>query len=400
MRLKPTSNFLKRGFAKICRDFITLITKRKRNRIVFIQESSSGSNSYALFIFANEEIKYKYELILLNRNDSTGLSHFIRMYRLLSSAQLIVTTHASFKPGKKYLHLQLWHGFPLKKLGLMEQEKSQKFKHLKEWEKVDFVMSYSETYNTFLNACMLTDPRKYVITGAPRNDFLFKSDGHLKSNSLFSDVSDDYKLMIFMPTFREGYNKKQGDKEYNNPFGFKEFLTENFDNFLEKNKYKLILKLHPDEETLILKYFLNYPVKNILILQDKDLTSNGFDLYEILNSFELLITDYSSVFVDFLLLDKPIIFAPVDLDAYKKTRGLVVESYDSWTPGPKVYDQEALQNEICNCMSNPDYYREQRTLLRDIQHRYTDGESSSRLWNFIDSHMPRNIQNPRFDNDR
>lgn len=337
-------------------------------------------------------MKQKYDLVLYKRPASTDFFHFVEMYTLIATAQLIVTTHASFKPGKKYSHLQLWHGFPLKKLGLMEQEITDRFKPLKEWQQADYIMSYSETYSTFLNACMLTDPRKYIITGAPRNDFLFKLNDPLKIRPLFGNALDTDKLIYFLPTFREGYSKKQGNKEYNNPFGFKEFSPEVFDRFLEVNNCKMIFKPHPDEESLILKYFLNYPLKNILILRDKDLMTNGLDLYELLNSCALLITDYSSVFVDYLLLDRPIIFAPVDIDAYKQTRGMVVESYDSWTPGPKVYDQDSLQNEIFKCITMEDYYRENRAMMRDIQHRYNDGESSGRMWEFIDQIMPKPIK--------
>ena len=45
------------------------------------------------------------------------------------------------------------------------------------------------------------------------------------------------------------------------------------------------------------------------------------EFYETLNAADLLITDYSSVYFDYLLLDRPLIFVPVDLEEYIETRG-------------------------------------------------------------------------------
>lgn len=384
-------NLIQRILGKICRDIVTLLTKRKRNRILLVQESSSGSNSYALWKLASDDVRTKYELILYQESEQgrKGLAHFVAKHRLISSAQLIVSTHGSYKPSKRHIHLQLWHGVPAKKIGVMESGKTNRFRTSKAWRQVNYIMSYSETYSTFLNTCMVTDPNKYIITGAPRNDFLFLSDGLSNIQKIFGDSIADNKLIFFLPTFREYYSKSQGKKEYNNPFGFKEFSPQEFDDCLEENRCKLIFKPHPHEEAVILNYFRNYPLNNMLVLRDKDLVTNRLDLYELLNACDILITDYSSVFYDYLLLDRPIIFAPVDIDAYKNTRGFLIESFESWAPGPKVFDQNALQTEISRCLAEKNYYGEQRGWMRDLQHRYKDGESSKRLWDFIDSILGR-----------
>ena len=386
IEMDTLNNLRKRILNKIGRDLITLFTYRKRNRILFMQESASGSNSYALWKLAGDSVKNKYELILAadSSDEGKGLVHFIKKNRLLASAQLIVTTHASYKPSKKHLHLQLWHGETIKKLGVMVKDGSGRYLLPKSWQKVDYIMSYSETYSTFLNACMVTDPNKYIITGAPRNDFMFLADGLSNLRKIFGDKLEGYKTIFFLPTYREGRcGKGQPDKECNNPFCFKGFLPEEFDSFLEKNKCKMVFKPHPNEEPVVLEYFRNYPLKNMLILRDSDLVSKQLDLYELLNACEILITDYSSIFCDYLLLDKPMIFTPVDIDAYKEARGFLVESFESWTPGPKVLNQDALQKEIGKCFADKDYYALQREGSRNLHHRYKDGESSERLWEFI-----------------
>lgn len=60
-------------------------------------------------------------------------------------------------------------------------------------------------------------------------------------------------------------------------------------------------------------------MKKKILLGKKLLTvPNQMDLYEILPHTDLLITDYSSVYFDYLLLDKPIVFTPTDLGEYSK----------------------------------------------------------------------------------
>jgi CDP-glycerol glycerophosphotransferase (TagB/SpsB family) len=385
-------NFLQKCLSRLGRDLIALFTRVKKDRIVFIQESSSGSNSYALWRAADEAMRKKYDLVLYKMPPKENFSIFVKKHRLISSARLIVTTHSSFKPSKKNIHLQLWHGVPLKKIGSMEVGRTAKFKPSKLWRQVDYIMSYSETYTTFLNACMLSDPYKYVITGAPRNDCLFTSEGKVEIRKILGRVDQDVKYVFYIPTFREGYlGLKQGDKTYENPFGFKRFDPERFDRFLADNKCVMIFKPHPHEEKLMQGYFNEYPLQNMVLLTDDHLKTNGVDFYEVLNACDILITDYSSVFYDFLLLDRPIIFSPVDLEAYKATRGLMIESFDGWVPGPLALDQDALEVEITQSLYQKDYFREKRNNMSANHHRYRDGNSSARLWKFMDNLLSQQI---------
>ena len=102
-----------------------------------------------------------------------------------------------------------------------------------------------------------------------------------------------------------------------------------------------------------------------------------------MNGVDLLITDYSSVYFDYLLLDRPIIFVPVDLEEYRKTRGFLLEPYDYWTPGKKALNQKDLQNMILQSFIKDDNV-ERRNELKNIVHYYQDGNSSERVWNLID----------------
>lgn len=83
------------------------------------------------------------------------------------------------------------------------------------------------------------------------------------------------------------------------------------------------------------------------------------EITDILNAFDLLITDYSSIYIDYLLTSKPVMFLPYDIDEYSKGRGFNFD-YDAVTPGPKPSTFSQFQSEIMKLLYNPDYYTEER----------------------------------------
>jgi len=191
-------------------------------------------------------------------------------------------------------------------------------------------------------------------------------------------------LFFYMPTYRYTVrgNRLEGNRAWNNLFDFSRFDINEFCNFLEDKDCILFVKLHPAEE----RYFVDkVPLtKNIKLITNDLLTSKGMDLYEILNAANILITDYSSVYFDLLLLDTPIIFIPIDYEKYEESRGFLL-SYEEWTPGPKCTSQEQLQKQILMYLRDKGYYRTERKNILTKTHTYFDGNSCNRTWNFIES---------------
>ena len=187
-----------------------------------------------------------------------------------------------------------------------------------------------------------------------------------------------------MPTYRytPRGDRSEGDRSWMNIFGFKDFDINDFVRFLEENNYILFVKLHPAEE----KKFINEVPKNnnIRIITNMMLFEKGIDLYETLNSASILITDYSSVYFDILLLDIPIIFTPIDLEEYQRDRGFLLEPYEEWAPGPKCITQEALQENIIKSLSEQSYYSKERKMVLKKVHKYSDGNSCASTWSFIE----------------
>ena len=271
-----------------------------------------------------------------------------------------------------------------KKMGVMEHGTNDTFKFYKSWLDVDHILSYSETYTTFLNACMVTDPKKYIVTGAPRNDLLITSDGRSYLEQIFGKQIENSKLFGLLQLLGLFW-QNQGNKSFQNPFGFKNFNPDVFDTFDQKD-VRVVLKPHPQEEKLIVKYFKNYPMKNLLILKSKHLDIFKIDFYEVLNCGDILITDYSSIFYDFLLLNKPILFIPPDIKEYEVDRGFLMESYLNFVPGPTINNQNELISQISNIFKNNiDIYEKDRKWMLKFCHRYVDSNSSNRIFDFVEN---------------
>src|SRR5699024_10461945 len=130
-------------------------------------------------------------------------------------------------------------------------------------------------------------------------------------------------------------------------------------------------------------YIYNNQLNNVHVLRDLDLIEKNLDLYELVNAADLLITDYSSIYFDFLLLDRPIIFIPLDIEEYRKTRGFLAEPYEYWTPGPKSFCYEDFEKQILRSLKDNDYYKDERRVICNMVHHYKGSNSSRRVMNLI-----------------
>jgi CDP-glycerol glycerophosphotransferase (TagB/SpsB family) len=355
----------------------------KRKNISLVYTSLSGSNTIALYKLASKYIREKYNISLVLGDLSS------ESIEAISNSDVAIFTDGNFPLKSKYkdklpIVIDLWHGFPLKAMGYIDKGENYKDLIKSVWDNVDYITSYSSLFNELMNKCISTDLSKYIITGAQRNDLLFYTDGRKNIEDLFQENFNNSKFIFYMPTYRytPRGNRIEGNKNRENIFGFNNFNINEFIEFLEKNNYIFFMKLHSAEEK---SFISKIPVnKNIRIISSDILAKKGMDLYEVLNSANVLITDYSSVYFDTLLLDIPTIFTPIDLHEYIKSRGILLEPYEDWTPGPKCITQESLQDKITECLLKPNYYSKERKDILSKIYRYTDDNSCNRTWDFID----------------
>lgn len=344
------------------------------NKICLLIENHSGSSTLALSKDIKETIRNKYNIVTVF-NSKKDHNYY---YNLLTS-NLIIHTH-DFRCNDNQINIQLWHGVPIKGLSYMSNYANQnkEANHIA-WSKLDYIVSYSQTYSTLLNSCYGVDGKKYKVLGMPRNDFLFNYNSCIdKLESIMKQNLEHKKIIFYLPTYRNTiFGEKNGQWNSNINF-FSADQLKVFDEFLEENNILLVTKRHPQEEENIICS------KNIFVLNENKLVEYNIDLYEILGCAKLLITDYSSVYFDYLLLDRPVIFYIPDFDIYKEDRGFLLEPFDFWAPGMKCKNIEDLKNAIKESLVSPEEFKEQRNLITSIIHQHQDDQSCKRVWKFID----------------
>ena len=338
-------------------------------KVALLCDNNSGSNTLALYNYLKKTEEFKNKVILIdvkNKNKS--------YYYDLITSNIIFKTHEGTNIEGK-INIQLWHGFPYKTLGsekVIATDTEVKLKR-KEWSKLKTTISYSEIYSDLMNCCYNNE--KFEITGMPRNDLLFDSDGKNNLNNLLKIKNK--KIIMYMPTFRESYYGEENGGEHGYLFNSNDFSAKEFNDYLIKENLIFIYKLHPYDIKEFKGKFKEY--SNILDLNDYTYEK---DLYEFINGVDILVTDYSSIYFDYLLLDKPIIFYVPDKDEYVKNRGVLLNPFNFWMVGDKTINLKALIRSI-DVNLKEDKYLEKRNIIKNIVHKYIDNKASFRIYEYL-----------------
>jgi CDP-glycerol glycerophosphotransferase (TagB/SpsB family) len=291
-----------------------------------------------------------------------------------------------FNLAYKSRKVQLFHGVPLKKIGLKNPqiEMQRRFLIMRVYHAVagqypnyDMFLATSAFFGekVFANSYK---SRRIFVSGYPRNDVLFTSPGggflREQERILLEKINrlkaSGLKIVLYVPTFRD----HEGDALSANRLDL-----QSLSDFAVQNNIYFLFKFHLHEKS---RFHLDKeePFDNICFLPDIK------DIYPFMPLADLMITDYSSIFFDFLLLKRPIVFFPFDLDTFlTKDRGLNFD-YDKFTPGPRCMTQVQLEKEISTFLvKGKDEYHEKRDEICDIAFKYNAGNSCERVWNEIET---------------
>lgn len=249
--------------------------------------------------------------------------------------------------GKNRLIVNLWHGVPLKKIALMDP-------NLKKAARIYFKKIFSENYTWILTTSRELVPvmaksfqvseDRLRVWGQPRNDCIFDPpDRKQILEDVYPDLPEYKKVVLYAPTFRDYGNTRL--------FPFEDFDKKVFEDFLEQEKILLLLRLHIKEAAAADAY-VSSRIRRFGSEEAGDVTG-------MLGMFDLLITDYSSIYIDYLLTDKPLMFLPYDRERYLDGRGMNFD-YDEVTPGPKPETMKEFMMEIKEFMNGEDSWKKER----------------------------------------
>lgn len=267
------------------------------------------------------------------------------------------------------IKINLWHGFPLKKIGYycnnnniknirdaIAQSETKTQYQIGKWNDA-FYLAFSDTLAKHMQYAFGCNNKKIIIGPYPRHAYImgdikkmYLPNEKLAIQSILKAKKRGQYIVLYLPTFRD--NLSFNDICAKTPLLLKSFL--------KKNNIYLITKLHFAASQNNISYA---GAKDVIINLPKE-----SDIYNFLDLSDLLITDYSSVFFDYILLKKPMLFYCFDYEYYlNKDRGFLYD-YDKMTPGEKVKSIDELKNTILHIKNAKyEYIKNARAQLEQVK---------------------------------
>ena len=225
-----------------------------------------------------------------------------------------------------------------------------------------------------------------ALLGFPRNDALLEPKG------LLDRVVDrrGRKVIFWLPTFRK--HKQQSEVSYDLPgtglplLGEENAIRE-LCSVLEQNGVMVVLKPHPAQDMSAVHAVGS---DSFAVISDADLGKADVRLYEALADSDALMTDYSSVYCDYLVTGKPIALTFDDIDRYAASRGFVYDDVKSVVKGRYLTRASELFDFVGELSRGEDVSREERAQANAFFNHYQGG-SAERVAEFIKSYLLENF---------
>ena len=319
----------------------------------------------------------------------TVLMKSIKGFWALSRAKVAVFTNSqrdlaldpSLLPNSLHL-IALRHGRSVKRVRFARKKhkisSDESESRRREGNLIKYAISTSEMISDIQEECLCIGRDKHKVTGYPRNDHITNvtQNNRQKLNSDFINISNYEKIILYGPSWRHGRKPTKF-------FPFDDFKSTELIDYLEINNVLMLLRPHVND-------FHNFLENNPHCLQllesnnIKTATHRDFpDVNYLLPFVDVLISDYSALYHDYLLLNRPMIFFPYDYDDFESLNGFLYDYYKN-LPGPAVYSFLIFIEELKKLFSNIDDYKNRRIILRNKIHKYKDSNSSARVYKLIE----------------
>lgn len=299
----------------------------------------------------------------LPRRSLRGRLRFLRAAHVMTTGRL----YGSRPPPTSQVVVSLWHGEPPTKVtGRFEGRGG-------------LACTYAPVCSTVGRAYRAAEfdlsPLQVPIIGAPRNDRMLQADAAAVRRRLLGDDAGR-TVFCWLPSYRVGHfgDQLRVDVAGGTGLPYSAEDIRRIDDWLVTHDARAVVKIHHRDVNSFTEDY-----RALRVLTQGDLEREGLTLYPALAAFDALITDMSSVWVDYLLLDKPMIFAFPDLADYRQGRGLNLEPYDRWVPGPLAEDVDTLLGALGDVVAGHDPMAAERGRARVRFHQFLDDRSAVRL---------------------
>lgn len=340
----------------------------KKNRVAFV--SMHNENFCDALGAVRDELKKRggYDFVYITRQDLSlsnplkALAFFIVKSRLLATAEYVFLNDNFLPMGKlkfrsEAVITQLWHAEgAFKKFGLhIPQNDALRKAEIAANSKLSFVVCSSEGVRKIYAEAFGVNEEKVLPLGAPRVDYLKNEKNR---ESALREIHEKYpqtknkKIILYAPTFRDDPER---DKEILKKFNIAALKKALGD------EYEIFVRLHPQ-----------------IHISDRDTegatdVTDFSDVRKLILASDVLVTDYSSICMDFAFLQKKTVFFAYDLDWYTERRNFYFD-YESFVPGLVAKNTDELISSI-----KGDFQTERNEKFREFNFDFFDSESAKRV---------------------
>ena len=315
------------------------------------------------------------QLMNYGNNNPRLFDKFYYRYLMYTSVGLIYCNRVlGFNRPDQY-SIMLQHGMPLKASngGYCIHDNCTEClcvsEYFKDYYHKDFDISYEKMFFGYF----------------PRTDYFFTKEDILKKFGI-----DSYdKVLMWLPTYRKSnVESMHGFNIEGSATGIPIINSiediEQIDKFLRDNNMLILFKAHPVQP---LDANIASKLTNFKVITNDDLKNADIQLYELLGKTDAMITDYSSVYYDYLLADKPIGLTVDDIDDYIANRGFVYEDPFEVLKGEKILNTADMISFLTNIRDEKDITAKERREVKDRIYPYEAGHSTEYIAEHIYSEI-------------
>jgi CDP-glycerol glycerophosphotransferase len=289
-----------------------------------------------------------------------GLLHFL-------TARYVFFTHTCYTPRfpSRVVSVNVWHGMPVKRVGWMTPAG-------KEIPAARYAPATSPFWADVIQES-LRPVSGTLVTGLPRNDRLLLGATGMPARLGYA-AEDCRTLIAWLPTFRSFRDGPAGSLRRTHSLAVPTETLVELDRLLESHQAVCVVKPHP------LAVHEGLPeLPRLRFVTDAWLCEQGLSLYRFLGASDTLVTDVSSVYVDYLILDRPIVHHFPDVREYENSRGFSVAPIEDYLAGPVSSDPESFLAAISDVLEGRDTHAGVRRRVAELFHEDRDGNATQRL---------------------
>lgn len=260
----------------------------------------------------------------------------------------------------------LSHGMPIKDVS----------KYYTIPEGINYCFITGEKYADIVSSVRKIQKNKIIALGFPRNDAFFKEKINIKR---LLNTKCDHVIMWY-PTFRQHkFGLKTGSVNAL-PLITDADSAMVLNDAAKNNNVLIVIKPHFVQD---IAFISDFKLSNIRFIDNQFFVDNNIDSYRFLAASDALLTDYSSVYYDFLLADKPIGLIWDDYEDYSNNPGFAIDMAHYMQAGLKIYDLNELIVFLEKVAKNEDFLKNERKTIRNELHYSVDGKNTQRVTDFI-----------------